>query len=238
MDAQRAQTHPDLVIAGYAAAQYGLVSTRQLLAAGVGRGAIEHRVSVGRLIGVHRGVYAVGHLPHTPVVRRMAAVLACGRGALLSHASALAHWELRPSSATRIDITVPGRSGRRSRRGIVIHRSTVLPAFEVTVHHGIPVTTVARALLDGAATLRPPSLARAIERSEVLQLFDLTAMRRTLAAHRNHPGARKLERGLDLYRDDELTRSELEALMRALCDAHALPRPLVNHVVAGKEVDF
>jgi len=168
----------------------------------------------------------------------MAAVLACGDGAVLSHLAALAHWGLRSSSAARIDVTVPGRGGRSSRRAIAVHRSTQLPRRETATHRGIPVTTVARTLLDSAAGLTPPSLTRTVERSEVLGLFDLAALERTLDLHSTHPGARRLTSVLRLYRDDEPTRSELEAMFLALCDAHDLPRPLVNRTVAGEEVDF
>lgn len=238
MDGERAQLHPDAVIATVAAGQHGLVSCRQLLAAGVGRGAIEHRLRTGRLIGVHRGVYAVGHLHDANEVRWMAAVLACGDSAVLSRHAAAAHWELRPSSALRIDVTVAGRAGRRARRGIVVHRSTDLPPAETTTHRGIPVTTVARTLLDVAAILQPPSLSRAVERSDILELFDLAAVQSTLDRHPNHRGAARLGAVLDLYRDDEPTRSELEAMFLALCAAHDLPRPLVNHMVEREEVDF
>jgi very-short-patch-repair endonuclease len=235
MDEEHAQVRVDATIATIASGQYGLVSFRQLVAAGVGRGALEHRVRGKRLIGVHRGVYAVGHVHEGDLVRRMAAVLACGEGAVISHLTALAHWELRPSSASKIHITVPGRAGRRARREIVVHRSTLL---ESTTHRGIAVTTVARALLDGAATLTAPALGRAVERSEILRLFDLTAVQHTLERHRKHPGAARLANAIARFNADENTRSDLEAMLLALCDEHALPRPLVNHIVEGEEVDF
>ncbi len=93
-------------------------------------------------------------------------------------------------------------------------------------------------MLDAAATLRPHSLGRTVERAEILELFDLAAVRQTLELHPGHPGAKRLGGAIALYRDDEITRSDLEAMLLALCDAHALPRPLVNHVVEGTEVDF
>lgn len=187
---------------------------------------------------MERGVYAVGHVHDDPLVRRMACVLACGDGAVLSHLSALAHWALRPTSAARVHVTVPGPSGRARRRRMVVHRSIALPADEVTSHRHIPVTTVARTLLDSAALLHPAALSRAVERSEIDRRFDLSAIERTLALHPTHRGAQRLAAAIALYRDDELTRSELEHHMLALCDAHAVARPLVNHIVEGEEVDF
>ena len=187
---------------------------------------------------MHRGVFAVGHPPLTREARWMGAVLACGDGAGLSHACATALWEIRPYSGSWIDVTVPSRGGRASRDRIRLHRSSTLRADDVTTHRGIPVTTVARTLLDVAATLREPSLARTVEQTEIRRLFDLTAVEQTLARNPNHPGAKRLRRALELYRDDELTRSELEKVFLALCDAHGIPRPLVNHIVEGKEVDF
>ena len=135
-------------------------------------------------------------------------------------------------------MTIPSRGGRASRDRIRLHRSSTLRADDVTTHRGIPVTTVARTLLDVATTLREPSLARTVEQTEIRRLFDLTAVEQTLARNPNHPGAKRLRRALELYRDDELTRSELEKVFLALCDAHGIPRPLVNHIVEGKEVDF
>ena len=200
------------MISAIAPRQHGLVTYAQLLAAGIRRGAVEHRVRVGRLIRVHRGVYAVGHLHAGSLARWMAAVLACGERAVLSHLSALAHWELRPSSATKVHVTVPTCGGRRPRRGIVVHRSSALAPLEVTTHRGIPVTTVARSLLDAASVLTPASLARAVERAEILALFDLAAIERSLALHPKHPGAKPLAAAVALYRDGEATRSELEAI--------------------------
>lgn len=238
MDGETAKLSADAVIAAIAARQHGLVAYRQLLAAGIGRGAIEHRIRTGRLIRVQRGVYAVGHVHESVLVRRMAAVLTCGDGAVLSHLSALAHWELRGSSAQKIHVTVPRRNGSRSRPGLGVHRSLVLPPSETTTRRAIPVTSVARSLLDAAAMLAPHALSRAVERSEILRLFDLDAVQRTVRLHPTHPGAARLRDAIERFRDDEITRSDLEAMMLGICEAHALPRPLVNHIVEGEEVDF
>lgn len=238
VDEQTDQARPDFRIAKLAARQHGVVSWRQLVDAGLGRGAIDHRVRNGQLHRMHRGVFAVGHPPLTREARWMGAVLACGDEAGLSHASATALWEIRQYTGEWIDVTVPSRSGRTSRDRIRLHRSSVFAPDDVTTHRGIPVTTVARTLLDVAATLTPPRLARTVEQTEIRRLFDLNAVEQTLARHPNHRGAAPLRKALALYRHDELTRSDLEALFRSMCDAHGIAHPLVNQVVAGKEVDF
>jgi very-short-patch-repair endonuclease len=168
----------------------------------------------------------------------MGAVLACGDDAGLSHLCATALWEIRQYTGVWIDVTVPSRSGRASRDRIRLHRSSGFTPEDVTTHRGIPVTTVARTLLDAAATLTPPRLARTVEQTEIRRLFDLNAVEAALARHPNHRGAAPLRKALALYRPEELTRSDLEAIFRALCDEHGVQRPLVNHIVEGKEVDF
>src|SRR5262245_29215002 len=106
----------DWWIADLAALQHGVVARWQLAAAGLGRGAIEHRIAAGRLHRIHQGVYAVGHARLTERGRWTAAVLACGPTALLSHRSAVALWDLLPARSANVDVTVPSRAGRRRRR--------------------------------------------------------------------------------------------------------------------------
>lgn len=229
---------PDACIAVLAARQHGVVSWRQLIDAGFGRGMVEHRVHTGLLHRMHRGVFAVGHRPLTREARWMGAVLACGDGAGLSHACATALWEVRPYNGVWIDVTVPTTAGRVRRDRIRLHRSSIFDADDVTTHRAIPVTTIARTLLDVAVRFSEPALARTVEQTEIRRLFDLRAIGRTLARHPNHPGGAKLTQAIELYRADEFTRSDLEPIFLALCNAHGTPRPLVNHIVEGKEVDF
>lgn len=236
--AESAQPHADAVIAAHAARQHGVVTRRQLIDAGLGRGAIEHRLRSGWLHRMYRCVFAVGHPPLTREARWMSAVLVHGDGAGLSHACATALWEIRPYTGEWVDVTIPSRNGRKPQHRIRLHRSSTLTADDIDTHRGIPVTTVARTLLDVAATLREPSLARTVEQSEIRRLFDLAAVERTIERQPHHRGVAPLRRALVLYRGDELTRSELESIFLALCDAHRIPRPLVNHIVEGEEVDF
>jgi hypothetical protein len=225
----------DRLIAEIADRQYGLVTWEQLLGLGVGKQGIVERVRSGRLHRVHRGVYSVGH----GVLRReahwLAAVLACGSGAVLSHRSAAALWEIAADSTTAVDVTVPTQNGRRGRRGIRVHRSGRLSPAEVTVQEGIPVTTVARTLLDYADVASQPSLKRAIDESEYRRRFDLRAVRAVVDGNPGRRGALLL--GL-AQRPPELTRSELETLFLALVERHALPRPLVGAKLGSYTADF
>jgi uncharacterized protein DUF559 len=165
----------------------------------------------------------------------LAATLACGPGAVLSHRSAAALWELRFTQAARVDVTVPSQPGRRKRRGICVHRSRLLGEEDVTVHRGIPVTTVARTLLDLADVIPTQPLKRAIHEAEYRGLLDLTALAATSERNPGRKGARilALTKG-----PPELTRSELEDNFLAFCRRHSLPSPAVGARVEGFEVDF
>ena len=187
---------------------------------------------------VHRGVYAVGHPVLTVNGRRMAAVLAGGPGAVLSHASAAALWGIRPTSATRIDVTVRSAGGRAKRPGLRIHRTPTLRADEITEHQAIRVTTPARTLLDLAATLPRRALERALDEAEIHELYDLASLDAMARTHAGERGARHLRRALDEDGDPTLTDSELEELMLALCEEHGLERPEPQAWVAGLRVDF
>lgn len=220
-----------------AARQHGVVERKQLRALGFKDPAIAYRVRAARLHRIHRGVYAVGH----PVLEArghwMAAVLACGPTAALSHASAAALWQLRASAGAKIDVTVR-TSGGRDRPGIRIHRCPSARPDETTIHDGIPVTTTARTLLDLAATLPRRQLERALDQAEILQLLDAHALDAVVRAHAGRSGTARLMTVLVAHDPGTtLTRSALEDAMLELCRVHGLPRPLVNAHVAGLEVD-
>jgi hypothetical protein len=215
--------------------QYGLVTRAQLLHIGVGKQGIVERVRSKRLRRLHRSVYAVGHALLRPEAYWLAAVLACGPGAVLSHRSAAALWELAADSATVVDVTVPTQAGRGRPRGIRVHRSGRLPPAEVTVHEGIPVTTVARTLLDFADTASRQSLKRAIDESEHRRRFDLDAIRAVVEANPGRRGARLLALA---QAPAEPTRSQLEEVFLAFVERHGLPRPLVGVALGAYTADF
>jgi hypothetical protein len=148
------------------------------------------------------------------------------------------HLGLRPSRATRFDVSIPYTTPR-SHPGIRVHRCAALLPEECTVHDGVPVTTPARTLLDLAATFPRRTVERALDQAEVLELFDLDALDRVVSAHPARPGTPLLASLLREYAAGEgLTRSELEDAFLALCDDHGVERPRVNAIVRGLEVDF
>lgn len=167
----------------------------------------------------------------------MAAVLACGGGAALSHRSAAALWALRPSATARVDVTVSSRGGRKPRAGIAVHRPENLRPEHLTHHDGIPVTTPARTLVDLAAVVDQASLSRAVDRAETLQLFDLKGVRAVLETSQR-PGRRALVEILDLAAAPAVTRSELEDRFLELCVDERIELPFVNARLGPYEIDF
>ncbi|MGI8511378.1 MAG: type IV toxin-antitoxin system AbiEi family antitoxin domain-containing protein, partial [Solirubrobacteraceae bacterium] len=129
----------DGALGALAARQHGLVTARQLRSAGLGDSAVRRRVRAGRLHRIHRGVYAVGHPALSLKGRWLAAVMACGPGALLSHFSAAALWALRQTGRVHVDVTSPTGAGR-GLQGIDVHRSRTLLPSDGTTLDGIPVT--------------------------------------------------------------------------------------------------
>ena len=223
-------TPPDRALADLARRQHGVVSRAQLAAIGFGDNAIARRVQSGRLHRLYRGVYAVGHTVLTREARLLAAVLACGDGAVLSHRSAAALWSLYPTAAARIDVTVSRTCGVRSTARIVVHRP-VRPA-DTTRREGIPVTTPMQTLADLAVGAPRRMVEKACENAEAARLLDLNRLDAT------HPGAKRLLATVEAHDLGSYTRSETEDAFLALCDEHSIPRPLVNTRVEGFEVDF
>jgi Protein of unknown function (DUF559)/Transcriptional regulator, AbiEi antitoxin len=223
---------PDVAVARLAADQYGVVALAQLLALGLSERAVHHRVAAGRLHRLHRGVYAVGHTALVREGRWMAAVLACGPGAALSHRTAACAWELRPSDTQRIDVITASR-GRKGHRGIDLHRTRNLPPDDVDLLSGIRVTSVARTLVDLADVLSFDALAGAIHEAEVARRLDVRAFEGRTNGRR---GARKLAAALGEPIAPR-TRSALEHRFVALCLGEGLPMPRFNVYVCGFEVD-
>jgi hypothetical protein len=220
-------TAPDARLAAIAARRHGVLNRDQLRAIGFSDTMIRDRVASGRLHRLYRGVYAVGHTIVPREGRYLAAVMACGNGAVLSHRSAAALWGIRPSAAAKFDVTVPRTSGFRGSARIVAHRPRRPP--ETTTHEGIPITTPGQTLADLALALPRRALENAVEMAEVRRL--------DLAVPENHPGAQRLREAAGRALPTT-TRSPLEDVFLELCDTHGIPRPLVNAVVAGYEVDF
>jgi predicted transcriptional regulator of viral defense system len=165
-----------------------MVTHRQLAAVGIRGSAITRRVAAGRLVRVYPGVYAVGHMPHTREARWIAAVMACGRGGVLSHLDAAALWQIYESRGTDIHVTTTSRGGRHL-PGIQAHRARTLDPADVTVKDAIPVTTVARTLIDLTDLLPHDRLLRAMREAEYLKLLNIDTL---IAAVERANGRRRL----------------------------------------------
>jgi very-short-patch-repair endonuclease len=215
----------DRRIAALAAGQHGVVARRQLAGFGLGRRAISHRLACGRLHAVQRGVYAVGHRAVSREGRWLAAVLAAGTGAALSHRSGVALWQIG-TAGTSIEVTVPRY--RCSRPGMVLHGAS-LPADEVTIQRGIPVTTVPRTILDVAAHLTPRQLERVMHEAEVRRLDDRLSVTDLIIRHPHRRGVAALRRILaETTLGTNVSRSDFESAFVAFLAERGLPTPLVN----------
>jgi Protein of unknown function (DUF559) len=217
----------EIELADLAGRQYGVVARWQLVRIGFGNEAISHRIRAGRLHRLHSGVYAVGHRALPCEARWMAAVLAGGEGAVLSHASAAALWGLRPLTRKRPEITTPSSS--RSTSDLHRHCS-LLAADEVAVRRGIPVTCVARTLVDIAAGVRPWEFERAVREAEFLRLPQSPSLAELYTRHPGRRGARlvrvMLERLAQL--PGGMTRSPLEDRFLRFLKRAGLPLPETN----------
>src|SRR3954466_1861865 len=168
-------------MARIAARQHGLVGRRQLVAIGMSDRGIARRVARGRLHRMHAGVYTVGPPRLTQKERWMAAVIAGGQGARLSHVDAASLWGFYEARAAAVHVTV---LHRRRVNGIILHRTRRLDPTDVTERHGIPVTTVARTFVDLTECLSEDRLLRALREAEFGRLLDLDAL--TAAVERAH----------------------------------------------------
>jgi hypothetical protein len=217
-------------IADLAEGQHGVVARRQLLDLGFPGTAVDSRVRRAALLPVHRGVYAVGHRRLTMEGRWMAAVLAAGPDAVLSHRSAGQLWGILPRSGTVPEVTAPRQL--RTRPRICAHMYRVV-GDEVELVEGIPTTSVSRTLLDLAALLDPPALERAMNEAGVLHLTSRVSPQELLDRYPRRPGSGALRRLLDEGASSRgVTKRELEARFAAVLDAHGVPAPRRNADIA------
>jgi hypothetical protein len=205
-----------------------LITLEQLRGAGLSESAVRKRCDAGRLHRVHQRVYAVGHALLTRKGEFMAAVLACGPGAVLSHRSAAELWGLREDRRGSIDVTASRRRGRAP-AGIAAHRDGTVRLVDRTVVHGIPCTTVARTLLDFAGVVPVWELRRAVTEAEVLRVLDKSAVRGLIKRSRGRRGVARLRLLLEeIDPATKWTRSEMERCFLRMCRQADLPRPEVN----------
>jgi very-short-patch-repair endonuclease len=216
-------------------AQYDAIAREQLLHLGLHRRSIEHRLATGFLHPFFPGVYAVGRPTLSQRGTWMAAVLACGPSARLSHGSGSAHWGLG-NEAGGIEVSIPSTFHRRP-PGISVHRRAGRPADAITMHERIPVTPIALTLIDVAATKSRADLARAVKEADKLDLITPEALREEIELWRGVPGIAALRELLD-EATFVLTDSELERLFVPIARSVGLPRPQTQQWVNGFRVDF
>ena len=229
---------PDRAIAAVASRQETLITRPQLLALDLGRSAIDYSVARGRLTVVHRGVYGVGPGPLSPAAILLAAVLACGEGALLSHFSAAAHWGLIPARDGDVDVLVIARETGRRREGIRVHRTGRLDPGDATRRDRLPITSAARALIDIAPELGDRGLERAFDRGLKGRVLTRHAVQLTANRALLRPGARRVAAlaAAETLLSTE-TRTDIEERLLALVRAGGLPEPALNVPLGHYVVD-
>jgi len=227
MRARERTRRPDALIAALADRQHGLVARRQLIELGLGREAIRRRLAIGRLHEMQPLVYAVGHTVLSQEGRWMAAVLASGTGAVLSHRSAAAHWGIRDHRGGSIDVI----SARKTKsRGTIRRHYGLLAVDEVTVERGIPVTTAPRTIFDLAAGGAPGHVVEsALRQSEYRRLYDPLSLHDLLGRYPGHRGVRAIRTALArLAEAPGSSASPVEERFLPFLDRHDLPRPQLN----------
>lgn len=220
-----------------AARQHGVVARGQLRALGLHPDAIAHRLARGRLHPTPwRGVYAVGRPELSRYGLWMAAVLSCGRNAVLSHRSAAAFWGMCVPRQGPIHVSVPSRRFPR-RHGILVHRRARMGYDEVTTGHGIPVTTTVRTLLDLAVSSSREDLEASVNAADRLDLVTPHALRAALDDLVGQRGVGILRALLDRP-TFAVTDSRLEQRFLPIARRAGLPPPLTQQWVNGFRVDF
>jgi predicted transcriptional regulator of viral defense system len=211
--------------------QWGVISRSQLLACGLSEARVARWIETGRLQRIHPSVYAFGHRALKIEGMLQAALLYAGPRAVLSHTTAAWWWQLIPAEPARIHVSSADR--HRSLRNVRVHRPR---RPQRVLHRGLPVTTVARTMLDLAAVLPFPQLRRAVAEAEYLRLLDLRKVEQILG--RGRPGSSALRRALEDFNPDlALTLSVLEERFIELCESNGIPLPEVNEKVQGFTVD-
>lgn len=214
---------------------FGVLSRGQLVGCGMATSSIDRWAESGRLRRLHPGVFAVGHAELMPEGRRLAAVLACGGGAVLSFDDAGADWGICRSRGSRFHVTVPpGGIRGGTRPGIHVHVSRLTPE-EMTVHNRIPITSVARTLLDHASISTEKQVAEAVDMAITLDLFDQAAI--DAVTGRGRAGSARLKKVIaSRHPSSHDVKSGWEREMLCLLDAHDLPRPEVNATLASQGI--
>jgi len=228
------KTHHEL--AALATRQYGVVTNAQLNDLGYSDSAIKRAVASGRFHAWHHSVYAVGHQGLSPHGLCMGAVLFRGCGALISHQSAIWLWGFEKKLEIPVHVSVRWRG--HAQDAIGLHHCPALRDDDIAETERLPVTGVARTLLDYASEANLFRLSRAIDQADRLELLDLAAIDLITEEVRGHRGRAPLLKAMTIYREKGFTRSGGEKRMLAALADVGVRRPLVNNVIEGYELDF
>jgi very-short-patch-repair endonuclease len=238
MAGQNSQPHLLGLVGDLAERQHGVVARLQLLRLGLSRMQIDRLVANRWLRPIFRGVYAVGRANLSLEGRWMAAVLWGGRGAVLSHRSALMLWKLTPRSDPVTHLTIPHDRRLKAPPRVRVHRSTNL-ARVTTARHEIPVTKPARSIVDFAETTDRRGLERVVDEADRLGLVKPPALQAELDHHPGRRGHPLLQAVLDDHAiGTTATANDFEELFLAIVDRHRIPRPIVNRAHGRKRPDF
>jgi hypothetical protein len=222
----------DGALAELASAQHAVFGLDQLRELGLSASGVRSRTTAGRLHRIHQTVYSL--VPKVLLKREglyMAAVIACGPGAVLSHRSGAVLHYLRDWGYTRIEVTVPRRS-RRSHKGILVHCSTTLTEADVTVVNNIPVTTLTRTLFDLAEVVDQRELERVFDQADIVKGLDGRAIDDQLARNPTRRGAKKVRRVLtEHYIGSTPTENDFEEDFLAISRGLGLPDPRVQFYI-------
>ena len=219
-----------------ASRQHGAVARPQLLARGVTREAIARRIERGMLLRVHSGVY-LSAPALDPLGQAAAALLACGRGSLLSHVTAASLLALPAPADDCLHVTVVGR-WRRPPKGVQVHTIGWLPRVELRRHHGLAITSPSLTLLDLAGTLNRRELITALNEGRVQGLVNDARLHATLAAHPQRKGARALRQLIDTEKGPRITRSEAERKALRVMTSYGIEPDASDLEIGSYRLDF
>ena len=228
---------PSAALTWVAERQLALITTRQLHTAGLPRGSVEWRVANGSLHPRFRGVYLIGHPIPVPGAAELAAVLACGERAFVSHRSAAVVWGLVETPGDAVDVTVVRRRSR-SRDGLRVHRVEALADADQSERRGIPVTAPARTVIDFTSTAGAEEAERVIAEAFALRLVTEPQIRAAIERAPGRAGVARVQAILGQPGGPKRTRSGGERAMLRLVRSAQLPAPRTNYPVAGYSADF
>jgi predicted transcriptional regulator of viral defense system len=220
-----------LLAADVAGRQWGVIGSQQLRACGIAKSTACRWRAAGKLHVIHHGIYALGHRSIPVEGRLVAALIHAGPDAALSHATAAWWWGLIPEEPATIHVSSPSFAG--STDGVLVHHPRHL---EPMSHRRFPITTVARTIIDFAATAPLNRVRTALAQAEYRRLLDVQAVEAALRQGR--PGTARLRKALERHQPRlALTRSPLENAFIPLCESAGIAVPEINVRIAGWTVD-